>query len=60
MKGIPEGATRLAMLKKGEADFVSAMQGPLAEEVKKDPKLTLVDTRRASGSKLRPGSAGHQ
>src|SRR5918992_1037153 len=28
MKGIPEGATRLAMLKKGEADLVSALQGP--------------------------------
>jgi peptide/nickel transport system substrate-binding protein len=48
MKGVPEGATRLAMLKKGEADLVSAMQGPLAEEVKRDPKLTLVDTRHPS------------
>jgi peptide/nickel transport system substrate-binding protein len=48
MKGVPEGATRLAMLKRGEADFVSAMQGPLAEEVKRDPKLTLVDTRHPS------------
>jgi peptide/nickel transport system substrate-binding protein len=48
IKGIPEGATRLAMLKKGEADFVSALQGPLAEEVKRDPRLTLVDTRHPS------------
>lgn len=48
IKGVPEGATRLAMLKKGEADLVSAMQGPLAEEVKRDPKLTLVDTRHPS------------
>jgi peptide/nickel transport system substrate-binding protein len=48
IKGIPEGATRLAMLKKGEADLVSAMQGPLAEEVKRDPRLTLVDTRHPS------------
>ena len=48
LKGVPEGATRLAMLKKGEADFVAALQGPLAEEVKRDPKLTLVDTRHPS------------
>jgi peptide/nickel transport system substrate-binding protein len=48
IKGIPEGATRLAMLKKGEADLVSALQGPLAEEVKRDPRLTLVDTRHPS------------
>jgi peptide/nickel transport system substrate-binding protein len=48
MKGVPEGATRLAMLKKGEADFAVALQGPLAEEVKRDPRLTLVDTRHPS------------
>jgi peptide/nickel transport system substrate-binding protein len=48
LKGVPEGATRLAMLKSGEADFVSAMQGALAEEVKRDPRLTLVDTRHPS------------
>ena len=48
IKGVPEGATRLAMLKRGEADLVSAMQGPLAEEVKRDPRLTLVDTRHPS------------
>jgi peptide/nickel transport system substrate-binding protein len=48
IRGVPEGATRLAMLKRGEADLVSAMQGPLAEEVKRDPRLTLVDTRHPS------------
>lgn len=47
-KGVPEGTTRLAMLKRGEADIVSAMQGPLAEEVKRDPKMQLVDTRHPS------------
>jgi ABC-type transport system substrate-binding protein len=36
MKGIPEGTTRLAMLKNGEADFASALDGPVAEEVKRD------------------------
>jgi peptide/nickel transport system substrate-binding protein len=48
MKGIPEGATRLAMLKKGEADIAVALDGAVAEEVKRDPNLKLVDTRHAS------------
>jgi peptide/nickel transport system substrate-binding protein len=48
MKGIPEGTTRLAMLKNGEADIAFALDGPEAEEVKRDPRLTLVDTRHAS------------
>jgi peptide/nickel transport system substrate-binding protein len=48
MKGIPEGTTRLAMLKNGEADIAFALDGPEAEEVKRDSRLTLVDTRHAS------------
>jgi peptide/nickel transport system substrate-binding protein len=48
MKGIPEGTTRLAMLKKGEADFAVALDGTVAMEVQRDPRLTLVDTRHAS------------
>ena len=48
MKGIPEVSTRLAMLKKSEADIAFALEGPVAEEVKGDPKLQLVDTRHPS------------
>jgi peptide/nickel transport system substrate-binding protein len=48
MKGVPEGTTRLAMLKKGEADFAVALDGAVAVEVQQDPRLTLVDTRHAS------------
>ena len=48
MKGVPEGTTRLAMLKNGEADLAVALDGPVAEEVKRDSHLTLVDTRHAS------------
>jgi peptide/nickel transport system substrate-binding protein len=48
MKSVPEGTTRLAMLKNGEADIAYAFDGPEAEEVQRDPKLTLVDTRHAS------------
>jgi peptide/nickel transport system substrate-binding protein len=44
MKGIPEGTTRLAMLKKGELDIALALEGPIAEEVKRDSRLRLVDT----------------
>ena len=49
MKGVPEDATRLAMLKTGEADFAIAfLDGAVAAEVQRDPQLTLVDTRHAS------------
>jgi len=41
MRSVPEDATRLAMLKTGEADIAYAMMGLTAEEVKRDPKLTL-------------------
>jgi peptide/nickel transport system substrate-binding protein len=49
MQGVPEDATRLAMLKKGEADIAIAfLDGAVAEEVQRDPQLTLVATRHAS------------
>jgi peptide/nickel transport system substrate-binding protein len=48
MKGVPEATTRLAMLKRGEADLASALQGAVAEEVQRDPNLRLVDTRHPS------------
>ena len=48
MKGVPEATTRLAMLKRGEADLASALQGAVAEEVQRDPNLKLVDTRHPS------------
>jgi peptide/nickel transport system substrate-binding protein len=48
MKSVPDGTTRLAMLKNGEADIAYALDGPEAEEVKRDPRLTLVATRHAS------------
>jgi peptide/nickel transport system substrate-binding protein len=48
MKGVPEGSTRLAMLKRQEADIAFALEGLLAEEVKRDPNLRLVDVRLPS------------
>src|SRR5512144_2196925 len=40
----PDEATRLAMLKRGEADVVYLLQGELAEEVRRTPGLTLKPT----------------
>jgi peptide/nickel transport system substrate-binding protein len=41
MKSVPEATTRLAMLKKREADVTYGLYGPLAEEVRRDPSLKL-------------------
>jgi peptide/nickel transport system substrate-binding protein len=42
MKVVPEEPTRLAMLKKGEADIAYLMTGPVAEEIKRTPSLRLL------------------
>src|SRR5215470_17971326 len=48
IKSVPEGATRLAMLKTGEADMAFALEGQVAEAVQRDPNFTLVYTLHAS------------
>jgi peptide/nickel transport system substrate-binding protein len=48
MKSVPEGTTRLAMLKSGEADIGFALDGEDAANVQRDPRLQLVATRHAS------------
>jgi peptide/nickel transport system substrate-binding protein len=40
-KSVPEPTTRLAMLKKGEADVAYTLPGDLAEGVRRDPQLAL-------------------
>ena len=40
-KVIPDEATRLAALKRGEVDIVYSIRGELAEEVQRSPGLTL-------------------
>jgi len=40
-KVVPDEATRLAMLKRNEADVVYSIRGELAEEIKRTPGLTL-------------------
>jgi peptide/nickel transport system substrate-binding protein len=48
MKSVPEGTTRVAMLKAGEADVAFALDGPEAEDVRRDSRLTLLATKHAS------------
>ena len=44
IKSVPEEATRLAMLKRGEADLATLFRGPLAEAIRRTPGLTLKPT----------------
>ena len=48
MKSVPDGPTRVAMLKTGEADIAYALDGEDANAVKNDPKLKLVPSKHAS------------
>jgi peptide/nickel transport system substrate-binding protein len=41
MVAVPEAATRVAMLERGEADLVYGVPGELIERVRKNPKLLL-------------------
>ena len=43
-RSVPDEATRLAMLKRTEADVVYSVRGALAEEIRKTPGLTLKAT----------------
>jgi peptide/nickel transport system substrate-binding protein len=44
IKSVPDEATRLAALKRGEADIATLFRGPLAEEIRRTPGLTLKPT----------------
>jgi len=48
MKSVPDGTTRAAMMKSGEADIGVALDGEDAATVKRDPRLQLVASRHAS------------
>jgi peptide/nickel transport system substrate-binding protein len=48
MRGIPDGVTRAAVLKTGEADIAFALDGPEAEQIMKDPRLKIVPSKHAS------------
>jgi peptide/nickel transport system substrate-binding protein len=40
-KSVPDSSTRLAMLRRGEVDVAYLLDGPLAQDVKRDPNLKL-------------------
>jgi peptide/nickel transport system substrate-binding protein len=44
LRSVPDDTTRLAMLKRGEADIAYSLRGPLAEEIRRTPGLTLKAT----------------
>jgi peptide/nickel transport system substrate-binding protein len=48
MRSVPEATTRAVMLKTGEADIAFALDGPDAEDLKRDPSLQIVATKHAS------------
>jgi len=48
LKSVPDGTTRLAMLRSGETDFALFLDGPEALTLKGDARYTLVATRHAS------------
>ena len=41
LRSVPDETTRLAMLKRGEADIAYSVRGELAEEIRRTPGLTL-------------------
>jgi len=43
-RSVPDDNTRLAMLKRGEADIAYSIRGPLAEELRRTPGFTLKAT----------------
>jgi peptide/nickel transport system substrate-binding protein len=48
MKSVVDGTSRVAMLKKGDADLAYALDGEDAENVRRDPRLQLVPSKHAS------------
>ena len=53
-RSIPDESTRLAALKRGEVDIAYSITGPLAEELKRTPGLTLKPTYIMFTSWLNP------
>lgn len=48
MKSVPEATTRAVMVKTGESDISLVLDGPEAEEIKRDPRLQVVSSKHAS------------
>jgi len=48
MRSVPDANTRAVLLKSGEADVVFALDGPDAEDLKRDPRVQVVASKHAS------------
>ena len=48
MKSVPEATTRAVMVKTGESDISLVLDGPEAEEIRRDPRLQVVASKHAS------------
>jgi len=48
MKSVPDANTRAVMLKSGDADIAVALDGPDAENLKRDPRMQVVASKHAS------------
>jgi peptide/nickel transport system substrate-binding protein len=48
MKSVPDGTTRVAMVKNAEVDIAVALEGEDAESARRDARVQLVATRHAS------------
>ena len=48
MRSVPDGVTRAAVLKTGEADIAVALDGPDAEPILRDSRLKIVASKHAS------------
>ncbi|HXJ82361.1 MAG TPA: ABC transporter substrate-binding protein [Candidatus Methylomirabilis sp.] len=48
MKSVPDANTRAVMLKSGDADIAFVLDGPDAEDLKRDPRFQIVASKHAS------------
>jgi peptide/nickel transport system substrate-binding protein len=48
MKSVPEATTRAVMVKTGESDISLVLDGPEAEEIRRDPRMQVVASKHAS------------
>jgi peptide/nickel transport system substrate-binding protein len=48
MRSVPDANTRAVALKSGEADVAFALDGPDAEDLKRDPRMQVVASKHAS------------
>jgi peptide/nickel transport system substrate-binding protein len=48
MRSVPDANTRAVMLKSGDADISYVLDGPDAEDIRRDPRMQVVASKHAS------------